>query len=207
MDGQFDFVSILKANLLPAVLGVAGLLLVSVGLVALLSKNENSNTLEFEASTNSPKASNSGSITSKIIVDIQGGVIKPGIYSLPQGSRVHDLLVASGGLSDSADRDWAAKNVNLAMKLNDGQKLYIHRVGEEILDGASTTSLTTSEGTSLIDINSASLSELDMLPGIGRVTAQKIVDQRPFATISDLLSKKTVSSSVFEKIKDKITAN
>ena len=49
--------------------------------------------------------------------------------------------------------------------------------------------------------------DLDTLPGVGPVTAQKIVDQRPFATIQDLLSKKTVSSSVFAKIKDKITAN
>ena len=207
MDQQFDFASIIRANLLPVILGAAGLILVAFGLFALLSKSENSSNLEFEAGNSSPEASDSAKSISKIVVDIAGGVIKPGVYSLPQGSRVHDLLVASGGLSDSSDREWATKNLNLAAKLSDGQKLYVRRVGEEILDGASTTSLSTSGSTSLIDINSASLTELDTLPGIGPVTAQKIVDQRPFATIQDLLSRKTVSSSVFEKIKDKITAN
>lgn len=207
MEQQFDLVSVLKANLIPLILGALGLILVSVGAFALLSQKESSNTLEFEASSNSPQASTSGAVASKIVVDIQGAVIKPGIYSLPQGSRIHDLVVASGGLSGEADRDWASKNLNLAMKLSDGQKIYIHRVGEQILDGASTSTISTTDASALININSASLKELDTLPGIGPVTAQKILDQRPFASISDLLSKKTVSSSVFEKIKDKITAN
>lgn len=206
MDGQFDLASFLKSNLIPLALGTLGLLFISVGLIAFLSKSENPSSLEFEAESSDNEATSSAQ-ASKIVVDIAGAVIKPGIYSLPQDSRVHDLLVASGGLSDLADRDWVSKNVNLAAKLSDGQKLYIHRAGEAILEGVSTNNLTTVDGTSLININSATLSELDTLPGIGPVTAQKIVDQRPFGSVSDLISKKTVSSSVYEKIKDKITAN
>lgn len=202
MNFESGLASVLKANLIPIALGGAGIILVLIGVIALFSKNDSSPTLEFEAG-GSNEASSSAASSGDIVIDIQGAVISPGVYTLPQNSRVKDLLVASGGLSEDADREWAAKNLNQAAKLSDGQKIYIYRIGEEILEGTS-TSLGAS---SLVDINSASISDLDSLPGIGPVTAQKIVDQRPFASVSDLLNKKTVSASVFEKIKDKITTN
>lgn len=203
MNEQFDLASVIKGNLLPVIFGTVGLILISAGAVSLLFGGEKSSGLEFEAGGQNNEATSSAGLST--VVDIQGGVINPGVYSLPQGSRIHDLLVASGGLAETADREWAAKNLNLAAKLTDGQKIYIHRLGEQILEGTSAT--TGSSQASLIDINSASIQELDTLPGIGPVTAQKIVDQRPFASVSDLISKKTVSSSVFEQIKDKVTAN
>ena len=63
----------------------------------------------------------------------------PGVYKLPRDSRIHDLLVVSGGLSDLADREWAAVNLNLAAKLSDGQKIHsaIHSSRLEVIDGAS----------------------------------------------------------------------
>ena len=63
--------------------------------------------------------------SNEIFVDIQGAVASPGVYQLAAGSRVNDLLIKAGGLSGGADRDWVAKNINLAQKLADGVKIYI----------------------------------------------------------------------------------
>ena len=114
-------------------------------------------------------------------------------------------MVASGGLTELADRNWIAKNLNLALKVTDSQKIYIPKVG----DTASQTFLGTSDqigSTDLININSASEAQLDKLPGIGPVTAAKIINNRPYSTIDQLLEKKAVSQKVFDQIKEKIIA-
>lgn len=200
----------LKRNIIPILLASSGLIFLSIGLVIFFSQNKSSDQLQFEAGKPSLSASPSSpqGSGSKIVVDIEGAVMNPGIYSLPSGSRTHDLLIASGGLSIQADRSWFSKSLNQAAKLVDGQKVYIPRVGEDIMTSASTTSLSSSDTyPALIGINSASLKDLDTLPGIGPVTAQKIIDNRPYSSINDLILKKVVSSSVFEKIKDKISSN
>ncbi len=136
----------------------------------------------------------------KIAVDVSGGVINPGLYQFSEGSRVQDGLAAAGGLSESADREWVEKNLNLALKLKDSQKIYIPKQGEESYADQGITQ----EG--LININTASSGDLDVLPGIGPVTAQKVIDNRPYGSIDELLIKKAVSKATFEKIKDKISA-
>lgn len=200
---------LLKKNIIPIVLGVGGLIFIAIGLITVFSQSSNkSSDLQFQAGSSSKIEPQISSSQGKIVIDIEGAIIKPGIYSLSSDSRMHDLIVASGGLSAQADRDWFAKNLNQAQKLTDGQKVYIPRVGEDISTAASTSVMgITSDSSTLIDINSASLKDLDSLPGIGPVTAQKIVDNRPYSSINDLLSKKVVTSSEFEKIKDKIRAN
>ena len=127
------------------------------------------------------------------MVDLSGAVIKPGVYELKQGTRINDLLIQAGGLSAVADRDWVAKNLNLADELIDGKKYYIPSTGEKAVEG-------------LIDINSASLSQLESLEGIGEKRAQDIVSNRPYGTIDDLASKKIIPASVFNKIQEKISA-
>lgn len=89
-----------------------------------------------------------------------------------------------GGLSSDADRGWVEKNVNLAVQLSDGQKLYIPRIGDNF------TSPALGINTRLVNINSASLNELDGLSGICPTTAQKIVGDRPYKSVEDLVSKK-----------------
>ncbi len=141
----------------------------------------------------------SASISSKIKADIEGFVVRPGVYELPSGSRIQDLLVVAGGLGAAADREWVAKSLNQAAKLTDGAKIYIPD------KNTSNNINTANTANSLININSASLSELDQLSGVGPVTAQKIIDGRPYQTIEELVTKKIIGSSVFDKIKDKIT--
>ena len=109
-----------------------------------------------------------------------------------------------------ADKNWIAKNINQAQKLIDGVKIYIPQkteTNQELTQNNSLNALKTSSNlTQLININTATAMVLDQLPGIGEVTTQKIVDHRPYKSIDELLNNKVVNKSVFEKIKDKITA-
>lgn len=148
-----------------------------------------------------------------ITVDIAGEVINPGVYKLPFGSRVDDLLKISGGLSANADRSFVDKNLNKAAKLIDGQKLYIPNTNEQILDvsakssGGDQTISTAilSDSSKLVNINQASLAELDTLPGIGQTYGQKIIEHRPYSNASELLSKSVLPKSVYEKVKDRVS--
>ncbi|MBI4999740.1 ComEA family DNA-binding protein [Candidatus Gottesmanbacteria bacterium] len=136
-----------------------------------------------------------------IKADIEGAIVNPGVYQLLSGSRIQDLLIVAGGLAGDADREWVNKNLNLAAKVLDGGKIYVPKTGEiGELGGLGSEKIT-----GKISLNSASPSELDTLPGVGPVTAQKIIDNRPYQTTEELLSKKIVGKSTFEKIKDKIS--
>ena len=139
----------------------------------------------------------------EVFVDVGGAVEKPGVYSLKSDSRVNDVLVLAGGFSDKADNNWVSKNLNLAQKVVDGQKLYIPFEGESSKDAP-----LQSKGTSLTDkinINSASISNLDTLWGVGEATAKKIVEGRPYGSIDELLTRKIVKANVYEEIKDEIS--
>ena len=149
----------------------------------------------------------------EIIVHVDGAVTRPGVYKLKADSRVNDAIGAAGGLTSSADRS----KINLAAKVLDGQKVHVPVVGESVspadakaLAGKQSVSGSVSQvagesASQLIDINTASEAELDRLPSIGPVTAQKIIASRPYSDSGDLLTKKVVSSSVYEKIKGMIT--
>lgn len=193
--------SLNKAQLASIVLFFLGFVLLSGGLIYSLrsSDSEKAQDITFESGSS---ARSSESTEQKIMVDVEGAVINPGVYSLSPSARIKDALIAAGGLSDVADRVWMEKNLNLALKLSDSAKIYIPKVGESSVQ-SSNSSVVSSSG--LININSASSSELDSLPGIGLVTAQKIIDNRPYSQIEDLRNKKIVGQSVFEKIKDKIS--
>lgn len=200
MDSD-DFRHLILRNLVPISLGIVGLLLILVGLFQVFESNKKSEPeIVFEESKEEELAV-------EVIVDVEGAVIKPGVYPLSTDKRIVDALSAAGGLSDDADRAWVEKNINLAGKLTDGLKIYVPRVGEEVLS-ESNSSDTPGEGTGpVINVNTASSAQLEELPGIGEVTAQKIIDGRPYATIDELLSKKIVGNATFDKIKDKIAAN
>lgn len=201
MDNLSGFVrKLCKKHWLPLSLGILGLIFLVYGLIGLFNTYSSSDQIKFE--TNSAKDSNLSE--NLIYVDIEGEVVRPGVYKLKQDSIVQDVFVASGGLTANADRDWVARNINLALKLSEGQKIYIPKIGE---DGKTMTTSVLSSSTSntgLININSASEKELDSLPGVGPVTAAKIINSRPYAAIEELEMNKIVSSKVYLQIKDKI---
>lgn len=139
-----------------------------------------------------------------IKVDISGAVVSPDVYELPSGARIGDLLDRAGGLSEEADKEWIARSVNLAGKLVDGTKLYIRPMGEVINTAGAGNVLSLVSGTEAININTASKTELESLPGIGPVTAEKIISGRPYETIDELVSKKAIGAKTLEKIREKI---
>ncbi len=134
---------------------------------------------------------------------ISGEVVSPGVYRFEPGDRVEQLVALAGGFTADADVD----SVNLALRLKDEQQVHVPRAKPTPAPGAAIATGATESA--LVDLNSASVPELDTLPGIGEVTAQRIVDHRtkvgPFAAPEDLLTLKLVSSSTFEKIRDKVT--
>src|SRR3989344_1557742 len=166
----------------------AGLFLLALGAGLFLFRGTTSDKdIEIISATDSESAG-------EIIVHVDGAVTRPGVYKLKADSRVNDAINAAGGLSGSADQS----KINLAAKITDGQKIYVFAQGEN----TGTTSIT---GSDLININAASESELDKLPQVGPVTAAKIIASRPYSSLEELLTKKVVNTSVYEKIKGLIT--
>ncbi len=191
-----------------------GSIFIGLGILYLKGSKEdrNPNIEVLEAATESDNPS------LEVIVEIAGAVEKPGVYKLQVGSRVEDLLIVSGGISANADRGWVDRMINRAAKLSDGQKIFIPKAGS--FDNASDEhSSANNEGdikiyqdnqgsgrADLVNINSASQKLLEGLPGIGPVYGQNIIEQRPYSSIEELVSKGTIPQHVFNKIKDKITA-
>jgi len=197
MTGGFKLVKILDQKPWLITLGLAGVLVVVAGLLTVGNIWSPPADSEIEIITASaPPAT--------FLVDIGGAVENPGVYEFASDSRVNDVLVAAGGLAAAADRDWISQNLNLAKKLTDGEKIYIPWQDE----GNNKVGPSSNKGPILseqININNASLVELDTLWGIGPATAQKIIDGRPYAKTEDLLEKKIVKTNVFEAIKDSIS--
>jgi competence protein ComEA len=155
----------------------------------------------------------SGQALTEITAEISGAVIKPGVYKLPNGSRIDDLLIISGGFSVKADRNWSDKYLNRATKLIDGQKVFIPSINQQSgvlgaksgLGDQTASSTFSSDSNTLININTASLLDLDSLPGIGQVYGQNIIEHRPYSTLEELVSKGVIKQSLYDKLKDKIT--
>ncbi|HEV8546570.1 MAG TPA: ComEA family DNA-binding protein [Candidatus Limnocylindrales bacterium] len=145
-----------------------------------------------------------------LVIDVQGAVLRPGVIRLVAGSRVGDAIEAAGGFGPRVDADRAGRELNLAAALNDGDRIVVpSRDDPPASNGGSNGPVGSGgSGGSLVDLNTATASELDALPGIGPVTAKKILDARaekPFASIDDLRDRKLVGASVFDKIHDLVT--
>lgn len=143
-----------------------------------------------------------------LIVDVRGAVNKPGVYTLPLGSRVQDALTLAGDVTNNAD----TRTLNLARRLNDGEQIYVPIIGEATptplpVSGKSAATATRIAGK--ININTATLAELDTLPGIGPAIAQRIIDYRTqngdFKKIEDVKKVRGIGDALFNQIKDLIT--
>lgn len=142
-----------------------------------------------------------------VVVDVGGAVIEPGVVELDAGSRVADAIEAAGGLATDAD----CTTLNQAQLLQDGQKVYVPKEGEIDASGALVDSSTQEAGqvaTALVNINTATLEELDALPGVGPATAQAIIDDReangPFASVEDIMRVSGIGEKKYEKLKGSI---
>lgn len=205
----------IKTNKLIVVIIVVGVLLCGVGLVQYFASNQDRAEVKFMAGSDSNRAEVKGASDSlkKVAVDVAGQVQKPGVYMLPEGSRLQDALIAAGGVTQEADREYMAKRLNLAQKIIDGGKMYIPSVGEASIVQApnsgsnnptDTTVIGLDTGTELINMNSADEKTLDTLPKVGPVTAKKIIDNRPYGAKEELVSRKVMTQKTFDGLKDMI---
>lgn len=163
-----------------------------------------------------------------IYIDVSGAVYKPGVYEASAGARIGDLVEMAGGISYEADRYFVERNFNMARFVGDQDKIYIpfmfdialgtfteqKRVLEYLqplsedaseISEVPQTDANNSQSQFTLSLNEASAEELDTLTGIGPVTAQKIIENRPYITVEDLLNKKVVNQSTFDKIEPNIS--
>ena len=136
-------------------------------------------------------------IPTKLIVNVAGRVKNPGVYQLPQGSRVVDAIEAAGMQLKGVD----ISDINLARLLVDGEQVLVG--GSKLTSKKSTPKKITSDNP--LDINRATITQLDTLPGIGPVTAQRIIDYRTkvgrISSIDELKKMSGLGGSKFEEIK------
>ncbi len=138
-----------------------------------------------------------------IFIHISGQVYNPGLIELPRGSRINDAVKLAGGLKKDSDID----KINLALILQDEDKVYIPKIGEENNIDDINSGVSNDSQTNKIDINNCTKEELCSLPGIGEVTAQKIIDYRSqikFKKIEDIMEVSGIGDKKFEAIKDLI---
>lgn len=199
------------------VLGIISLGLIGAAFVMIIKSVSNAAPIKFTDTSDSVASESAKRI---LVVDVAGGVVHPGVYELPVNSRIEDAIKIAGGLSENADEELIAKSINRAMKVGDGVKIFIPEINPsnmshnnsfttstntEIVDTTQIGIIEGSQNNSLISINQGSQSQLDTLPGIGIVTADKIISNRPYGRIEDLLDRKIVKPSVYEKIKNLIS--
>lgn len=176
-----------------------------IDLNGVIIEESNNNIVEEQQENNVEK-------TEEIVIHITGEVKKEGVIYLPKESRVIDAIEKAGGETKEAD----LSQINLASILEDGQKIYIPNKKEKITEyitknnGNTAIETNNSKGeNNKVNINTATQSELDTLPGIGPATAQKIIEYREkngnFSKIEDLQEVKGIGDAKFLEIKDKIT--
>jgi competence protein ComEA len=144
-----------------------------------------------------------------VTVHAAGAVASPGVYALPAAARVADVLLAAGGSLPDADLD----RINLATRVDDGDRVYVPRRGEIVpppegsglAGGTSTAAGPSTTASGPIDLNAATIEQLDTLPGIGPATAQAIVSYRNrhgrFRSVTELLEVPGIGPSKLEAIR------
>lgn len=156
-----------------------------------------------------------GAAGADVVVEVAGAVVRPGLYRLAAGSRVADAVAMAGGFGPRVDAARATASLNLAARLNDGDRVIVPS-----RDDVSTAAPPATHGPGAsggpvrpvgpLDLNTATEAELDTLPGIGPVTAAKIVASRQehrFAAVADLRDRKLVGAATYAKLRDLVVVH
>ena len=154
----------------------------------------------------------------ELVVEIVGAIDRPGVFRLPAGSRVGDLVDAAGGYGSRVDAERASRELNLAALLHDGDQIRVPSRDDEVAaapavgsnpgPGGASSGSGSGGGSGLVDLNQATSAELEALPGIGPVTATKILtsrDEQPFGSVEELRGRGLLGEKTYEKVKDLVT--
>ena len=137
-----------------------------------------------------------------LVVHAAGAVRRPGVYRVDPGSRITDVIDAAGGASPDADLN----RLNLAAPVADGIQVYVPRFGEAL---PATTAGGASTPAGPLDLNTATLEQLDELPGIGPATAKAILTERDrrgrFRSVDDLLDVRGIGPAKLDALRDLVT--
>jgi competence protein ComEA len=196
---------------LAAALGIGAFVLAASGPGGEISV-EGGTTWTASRAPSSSNGLSSAAVGGALVVDVQGAILRPGVIELATGSRVGDAIAAAGGYGPRVDAERAGRELNLAAELHDGDRIVVpSRDDPTPGTGAGASGSGGGSGGAaggLVDLNTATATELDALPGVGPVTAQKIIDARaekPFASVDELRERKIVGPSTFEKLRDLVT--
>lgn len=152
------------------------------------------------AESGSAPGSTAPSAPAQILVHAAGAVHHPGVYRLPNGARVADLIELAGGPTAEADID----QLNLAAKLEDGSRIRVPRRGE-VLTADAPAAPDGSGAATVLDLNTATAAQLDDLPGVGPATAKAIVDWRTthgrFRSVEQLLEVRGIGEAKLEQLR------
>lgn len=135
-----------------------------------------------------------------LMIHVAGAVINPGVYELPTHGIIADAIEAAGGASEGANLD----RVNLAASLKDNQQVFVPSTSEPTNPAETTQSSSVTSSSEKINVNTATISELDQLPGIGPALAEEIIKHREafgiFHEAADLLDVSGIGPAKLEKI-------
>jgi competence protein ComEA len=189
-------------------LALAGILLTAAFAVAALPRD---GSVEVRVTSTAAAGAVAGTANpgGTIVVEVAGAVVRPGVHTLSRGARVGDAIAAAGGYGPRVDADAAGRELNLAALLKDGERIRVPS-RDDSAPATAEVGGGGDAGARLLNLNAASTSELEALPGIGPATAAKILAaraQRRFARVDELLERKLVSSKVLEGIRGLVTAN
>ncbi len=188
--------SVLRSDFRILILTILGLTLFLIGISGVfLNREKDYISLNHEIGSNSVLGESRESVVSMLIVDIGGAVERPGVYEFNSGDRIIEALNKAGGIKDNANYGWVEKSLNKAELLRDGMKLYVPFENDSLV-------LESGMQNNLISINYATAQELETLPGVGQVTADKIIKGRPYSSIEDLKNKKIVGSKLYLDLVD-----
>lgn len=180
------------------------------------TESANPESIESPSTPKEPPAPTTGLHEGTIRVYVSGQVKRPSVMTIPSSFTAYDAIQKAGGLTGKAD----AERVNLAGRLSDGQQLYVPAKGQSVLPAAqgsssksnradtnsrASSNTASDESGQMVNINTAELAELDKLPGIGPVLAQRIIDYRTqngnFGSVDDLLEVKGIGPVKLEKMR------
>lgn len=166
------------------------------------------------ATSDDPSALASGPAAegATLVVEVAGAVADPGVFRVPAGSRVGELIALAGGYGPRVDAARVDAELNLAATVSDGERIRVPSRDDSSARPASSaaTGGTAGDGSApaLIDLNTATAEQLDTLPGIGPVTAEKIIaarEEAPFVHMDELRSRGILGEKTFEQVRPLVT--